>query len=213
MIEPQGSKVLSSIYKPGFFSRRHKFNWRAPIVVSALREVFQLPQKSKVIDLGCATGDLVAEWRKQKFKAYGIEGSRSAEPYLESRFVYFFDLTSNIRDDIEKYSAGDHMLNSFSLVTCFEVFEHIPPKHADQLVDNVCWFSDLAVVSAAGPGQGGHHHVNCRPKEYWIEKFFKRGYCYDYTRECQLRFLLSQWRRKAGIQAYYHNMMVFYKDR
>jgi hypothetical protein len=25
-------------------------------------------------------------------------------------------------------------------------------------------------MTAAGPGQPGYHHVNCQPKEYWIER-------------------------------------------
>ena len=32
------------------------------------------------------------------------------------------------------------------------------------------------VVTAAPPGQPGHHHVNCRPTEYWIDVFKKYGF-------------------------------------
>ena len=31
-------------------------------------------------------------------------------------------------------------------------------------------------MTHALPGQGGHHHVNCQPPEYWIEKMARRGY-------------------------------------
>jgi hypothetical protein len=209
MIEPQGQEELARVYGPRFFARRYKLNWRAQAVIGALWEVFHLPARSKVIDLGCATGDLVAEWRKWGFEAYGIEGSRGAEPYLESRYVYFFDLTEPLRPAMEKEAVGVHMLNKFALATCFEVFEHIDQKYADQLVDNICQFSDHVVISAAGPGQEGHHHVNCRPKDYWIEKFSLCGYSREYTRECQLRYMWSKWKNKRGIQAYYHNLLVF----
>jgi hypothetical protein len=33
-------------------------------------------------------------------------------------------------------------------------------------------------MSAAPPGQGGHHHVNCKDKKYWIEKFEQYGFEY-----------------------------------
>jgi hypothetical protein len=34
-------------------------------------------------------------------------------------------------------------------------------------------------MTHAVPGQGGHHHVNCQPAEYWIEKMRKRNYRLD----------------------------------
>jgi hypothetical protein len=37
--------------------------------------------------------------------------------------------------------------------------------------------------TAAPPGKFGHHHVNCRTKEYWVETFAKHGlhYCPNLT--------------------------------
>lgn len=211
MIKPQGSEELSKIYGPRFFARRYKLNWRAPIVIGALREVFQLPARSKVIDLGCATGDLVAEWRKWGFEAYGIEGSRGAEPYLESKHVHFFDLTAPLRPALQKEAIGAH-LHNFSLVTCFEVFEHIAPKHATQLVENVCELSDHAVISAAPPGQGGHHHVNCRPRKYWVEKFEEKGFIPNMKKREQILNMWEPFKDKPGILAYYINLLVFEKE-
>ena len=34
----------------------------------------------------------------------------------------------------------------------------------------------IVAITHALPGQGGHHHVNCQPAEYWIEKMAARGY-------------------------------------
>lgn len=212
-MQPQGSEELAKIYGPRFFARRYKLNWRAPIVVASLREVFQLPARSKVIDLGCATGDLVAEWRRLGFEAVGIEGSKGAQPYLESRHIYFLDLTAPLKENMKQIGLVPHMLNKFALVTCFEVFEHIAPKHADQLVDNVCMFSDSAVVSAAPPGQGGHHHVNCRPREYWTEKFKERGFTPNMKKREKILNLWEPFKNKPGILAYYINLLVFEKEK
>lgn len=213
MTESQGSGELCRIYKPSFFSRRYKLNWRAPVVVGAFATVFDLPIKSKVIDLGCATGDLVAEWRKHRYNAYGIEGSRAAELYLESRFVYFFDLSAPILPQLESYNVGTHMYNKFSLATCLEVFEHIPHQYADTLVDNVCYFSDNIVISAAKPGQLGHNHVNCQPNVYWIRKFKERGFTTNMKKREQILDAWEPFKNKPGILAYYVNLLVFEREK
>jgi hypothetical protein len=31
-------------------------------------------------------------------------------------------------------------------------------------------------MTHALPGQGGYHHVNCQPPEYWINHMKERGY-------------------------------------
>ena len=33
-------------------------------------------------------------------------------------------------------------------------------------------------MTFAGPGQPGHHHVNCRPAEYWIRMMYSQGFDY-----------------------------------
>lgn len=213
MTQAQGSEELARIYGNRFFARRYKLNWRAPIVVGAFANVFDIPKKSKIIDLGCATGDLVAEWRKWGYEAHGIEGSIGAQPYLESRHVYFYDLSAPIEPQLTMDAVGMHMLNKFSLVTCLEVFEHIPPKNADTLVDNVCFFSDRIVISAAGPEQGGHNHVNCRVPMYWIKKFKERGFTTNMKKREQILDAWEPFKDKPGILAYYINLLVFEKEK
>ena len=64
------------------------------------------------------------------------------------------------------------------LVICFEVAEHIDPQYADQIVKSVigCMQPDgLLLWTAAQPGQGGVGHINCRPRQYWVDKFTQSG--------------------------------------
>src|SRR5205814_1764959 len=50
-------------------------------------------------------------------------------------------------------------------------------------VDNLTRHGSLIVFSAAIPGQGGEHHVNEQPWEYWRVKFADRGYeVFDFLR-------------------------------
>jgi hypothetical protein len=34
----------------------------------------------------------------------------------------------------------------------------------------------VILMTHATPGQGGHHHVNCQPQEYWVETLGGYGY-------------------------------------
>ncbi|MBW2044791.1 MAG: methyltransferase domain-containing protein [Deltaproteobacteria bacterium] len=190
--------ALEEIYGPRFFARRHRLNWRAPIVCAAIKEVFE---PTSVIDAGCATGDLVVQFMTMSIDAYGIEGSRAAIPYLECPIsrIFFYDLRKSLPGPSRRYD----------LAICFEVAEHIEPKHADQFVLNLVSLSGRILMSAAPPGQRGHHHVNCQPPGYWVNKFWQYGFFRNLGPEERFKAKLSPWARKKGIKAYYENSLYF----
>lgn len=71
----------------------------------------------------------------------------------------------------------------FDLIQSLEVAEHLSPEHADIFVDNLVRHGDVILFSAAVPHQGGEHHVNEQPPEYWRHKFAERGYeVFDWVR-------------------------------
>lgn len=195
-------KPLDEIYGPRFFARRHRLNWRTPIVCRAIQDV--LAPKS-VIDVGCATGDLVAEFLVQGVQAFGIEGSTACLQYLEcsASRLFLFDLRYALPEQIPRYS----------LALCLEVAEHIEPQFAHQLVNNLCLLSDRVLMSAAPPGQDGHHHVNCQHPEYWEDLFRNRLYRRVRRVERQIKEILAPWKAKPGIKAYYQNLLYFEKAR
>ncbi|OBU03855.1 class I SAM-dependent methyltransferase [Morganella psychrotolerans] len=55
------------------------------------------------------------------------------------------------------------------LVHCQEVVEHIDEMYLDHLLNSFAC-GRVLVMTHAFPGQGGHHHVNEQPPEYWIEQ-------------------------------------------
>jgi len=61
------------------------------------------------------------------------------------------------------------------LVHCQEVVEHIEEKFLDNLLTSMTC-GKIIVMTHAVPGQGGYHHVNEKPAEYWIEHL-KRFHC------------------------------------
>lgn len=53
------------------------------------------------------------------------------------------------------------------LVHCQEVVEHIEERFLDNLLSSLACGKFILMTNAV-PGQGGHHHVNEQPTEYWI---------------------------------------------
>jgi 2-polyprenyl-3-methyl-5-hydroxy-6-metoxy-1,4-benzoquinol methylase len=189
---------VREIYKKQFFGRRDRLAWRVPIVCDAVQNTFNLPPQSGIIDVGCAIGDYIAELENRGYVTAGIEGSQEALPFAVSTNIFICDLRIPIV-----------MTRKYDLCICLEVAEHIEEEYADQLVDNLCDLSDLILISAAPPGQGGHHHVNCQPKTYWIDKFAERNFFRSTLKEDTWKKSLGPFIRRKEIACYYNNIMVF----
>ena len=71
----------------------------------------------------------------------------------------------------------------FDLVQSLEVAEHLPTASAAGFVGNLVRHGDVVLFSAAVPHQGGEHHVNEQPPQYWRELFAKQGFeVFDWVR-------------------------------
>jgi hypothetical protein len=67
----------------------------------------------------------------------------------------------------------------FDFSLCFDVAEHIPENFVDVYLTNLEGLSNTLLLSAAPPNQGGTHHVNERPKRYWVSRLEKHGMIYQ----------------------------------
>jgi hypothetical protein len=202
-------KPLEKIYGAKFFRGRHKYHWRAPIVCACVQYMF--PETKSVIDVGCATGDLVKGFMDLGLDAWGLEGDPSCVPYLvcPERRVLIHDLR-------EPLAVADPRWRDMrlDLVTCWEVLEHVEPEHVDVLVQNLVDLSDRLLLSACPPSTrkgGSVHHVNEQPPEYWVEKFGAHGYKRGPKREQIFRAVTQPWRHKYGIKAFWENVIYFEK--
>lgn len=133
-----------------------------------------MPRPRRVLDVGCGEGQALEWFRDADADGIGIEG-----------------LTVNARKCrspvlIHDFTMGPVLFAGIDLVWCCEVAEHIEARYVDNLLSALCCGSVLA-MTAAPPGQGGFHHVNEQPREYWINRIESRGMTYrdELTKEAR----------------------------
>ncbi len=133
-----------------------------------------LPIRS-VLDVGCGRGVWLAQWlRDGATSVMGVDG-----PYIDTSRLAIPQSSFAARDLAEPFSLD----RRFDLVQSLEVAEHISESRADIFVENLTRHGPLILFSAAIPGQGGEHHVNEQPWEYWRLKFAARQYeVFDFLR-------------------------------
>jgi len=137
----------------------------AEIISGAIYEQFR---PGTLADLGCGCGAYSHFLGRLGVRVTAIDG---ACPPAEQLFPVKIE-----HRDLE--NPCPHSGPLFDLALCLEVAEHIPEENCGVFLDNVISYSDLLLLSAAPPGQGGHCHVNERPKRYWVEKLAGRGFFY-----------------------------------
>lgn len=117
---------------------------------------------ASVLDVGCGEGHAVRFFHRLGLVAHGING-----------------LDANVRRAL--VPVAKHDLNAgpycmpVDLVWCCEVAEHIAEDKVDHLIDPLANGRVVAMTHAV-PGQAGHHHVNCQPREYWIARMEAKSY-------------------------------------
>jgi SAM-dependent methyltransferase len=128
-----------------------------------------------VLDVGSGRGHAGKYFKDFGLEVTAIEGlkenvEKSLIPTIEH------DLT------ISPYTKDVDMVN------CVEVVEHIEEKYLDNLLTTICCGKILFMTHAV-PGQGGYHHVNEQPSEYWINHLKNRNFEYLENDSMQIREL------------------------
>ncbi|HVX07924.1 class I SAM-dependent methyltransferase [Humibacter sp.] len=124
-------------------------------------------EPASVVDFGCGLGVWLAEWAAHGCAIQGIDGDyvdRSALRIPERAFR-----AADLAQPVE-------LERCYDLVMSLEVAEHLPAECADIFVESLTRHGDAILFSAAIPGQGGEHHVNCRWPSWWAAKFRAHGY-------------------------------------
>ena len=115
-----------------------------------------------ILDVGCGEGHSVLFFHRLGLFAHGIDG-----------------LETNVRRAVVPIAQHDLLTGSYlmpvDMVWCCEVAEHIEENSVSNFLDTITNGRVVAMTHAL-PGQGGYHHVNCQPPEYWIEQMKCRNY-------------------------------------
>jgi SAM-dependent methyltransferase len=130
---------------------------------------------ASVLDVGCGRGAWLAAWKARGTpEVLGIDGA-----YVDTARLHVAPTEFRAIDVSRSFELG----RRFDLVQCLEVAEHLPEPAGEVLVESLVRHGDVVIFSAAVPGQGGEHHVNEQPLEYWIERFSAHRFsAYDAVR-------------------------------
>jgi len=192
--------MSTELYDEKFYKRRTTYQKRAPLMCNGIIELFK---PISVIDCGCALGDLVAEFLHQGIKSEGIEGSSSVIPFIQcpKENMYIYDLSKALPT-----------LSKYSVVTCFEVAEHIEPQFVEVFIDNLCGLANTIVMSVCDYGSTTKVHPNVQPRSYWIEKFEKRFFYQSPVKEAALKISWDPIKKYPAVQEAYRNLIVFERE-
>jgi glycosyltransferase involved in cell wall biosynthesis len=157
------------MYSDAFWTIRKKetplLNKMGQILVNRLSGI------RSMVDMGCGIGTLLEGAQQAGVtKVDGFDlGVLESRPYVDTKLRPIIH-GANLNQPL-------HLVNTHDCATSLEVAEHLPESAADTFVENLTnAATKWIVITAAPPGQGGVDHINCQPKEYWIEKFTKRGW-------------------------------------
>jgi SAM-dependent methyltransferase len=191
---------VGRVYREYFFRQRAKhqhFVMKIPLICEAIISQYD---PSTMIDVGCGLGEFISYFIDRGVDAYGLEGTDNCIPYIH--FPKEKLILADLRLPLE-------IGRKFDIVLSFEVAEHIEPEYADVFCDNLVALSDLIVMTAAPPRQGGYCHVNCQEKPYWIEKFNERSFDADVNDMNKLSHSWESLCKDRETLIYILNLMVF----
>ena len=119
-----------------------------------------------VLDIGCAMGFNTKWLLGLGYDAEGVEGFPQyvAETQIPGR-VFLHD-----------YAEGPfNPPRDFDLGLCTEFVEHVDAQYVQNFISTFkhCRY---VLMTHALPGQGGFHHVNEQPPEYWINLMSDAGF-------------------------------------
>jgi hypothetical protein len=173
LAKPSSSKPrVSAAYDRAFYEEqmnrsRQSAEVVVPCIVKAIRP-------TSMVDIGCGVGFWPLTFAREGVAvAHGVDGPWVQKTDLQLPADSFFEVDF---ERLEPPFRAGLPRERYDLVTSFEFVEHIDERFAEPIVDLFCGLSDVVVLGAAIPHQGGLNHVNERWPDYWAEKFERRGY-------------------------------------
>jgi SAM-dependent methyltransferase len=115
-----------------------------------------------LLDIGCGPGGQVELARRMGIAAKGIDGDPNVDPTI-----------------LHDFTQGPCPFNiTFDMGWSVEFLEHVEERYLPNLAQTFQACRILCITHAL-PGKSGHHHVNLKPKRYWIDWFKSIGFSHD----------------------------------
>lgn len=134
-----------------------------------------------MIDVGCGPGGMIYYALRKGIKAVGVDG----DPNVAR------DCPIIIEHD---YTKKPLYVGEFDLGWAVEFLEHVEEQFIPNYMETFRACRHV-FVTAAVPGQPGHHHVNCQWGDYWIARFQEAGFVWDEETTEGVRRHSTMWSR------------------
>lgn len=134
--------------------------------IGVLNTIIRRRHPKSFFDIGCGTGEMLTEAEQRGVEAFGVDGDFTLD---------FGSMDVEIHDFAE---SAYYPYRNFDLGWSVEFLEHIEERFLDNVRPSfvACRY---VFVTHALPKQPGHHHVNCRSSDYWIDVFDSWGFAHD----------------------------------
>ncbi len=165
------------------------------------KEIIERYKITSMIDFGCGIGSILEGALDCGLTHIaGLEiNYEVAKDYMPYRIVpYIF--SKDITDPVN--------MGKFDCSWSFEAAEHIKPEGTEGFIANLTNAERFIILTAAPPGQAGRHHINCRPKDFWIDNISEKGFEYLQEDIEKTVKIWDGWRTKIPVYIR-KNLMIF----
>ena len=151
------------------------------------------------VDLGCGTGNLMAELNALGVATRGVEYAEAALAYCRERGLHVE------KADFTADGAFDSTVGEFDLAISTEVVIQLAPDVARNYIEYLCRHSDTVLFSSP-PCARDRLPKSPQTSEYWIGVFEENGFELD--RELS-RDLQKRWQEEGTAPWFHRDPMIF----
>lgn len=197
------SQELAAIYDRDFFASYGAAN---PDYARACRfiaaEIYRRFRPRTAVDWGCGAGVHAGTLHRLGVAVHAFDAVLAPPDLRDPDIVpRFADLTRPV--------AAEQSFPRYDLSLCIEVLEHVAPSDSATALTNITRGAGALVLSCAPPGQSGHHHVNERPRRYWVARLAELGWRYDRRATGALERHFLGHRDQLPWSWMYHNLCIY----